>query len=102
MLVVVVVRNQEPTLDDDFHPQALVQELKLVSQVVQLEVEVVVMVAQHWLPALSSSFCQMASLGLLQVRAQEREEHVQQARDPVTGFEDSLLNQLLDSAATST
>jgi hypothetical protein len=77
MLVVVVVRNQEPTLDDDFHPQALVQELKLVSQVVQLEVEVVVMVAQHWLPALSSSsFCQMASLGLLQVRAQEREEHV--------------------------
>jgi hypothetical protein len=94
MLVVVVVRNQEPTLDDDFHPQALVQELKLVSQVVQLEVEVVVMVAQHWLPALSSSFCQMASLGLLQVRAQER--------DPVTGFEDSLSNLLLDSAATST
>ena len=76
MLVVVVVRNQEPMLDDDFHPQSLVLVLTAVSQVAQLEVEVVVMVAQQWLSELSSSFFQMASQGLMQVRVQEREEHV--------------------------
>lgn len=47
MVVVVVVRNQEPTLDDDFHPQSLVLVLTAVSQVAQVGVEVVVMVARR-------------------------------------------------------
>jgi hypothetical protein len=66
--------------------------------VAQLKVEAVVMVAQPWWSELSSSFFQMASPGLLQVRVQRWRP----AQDLIIGFEDSLLNQLLDSAATST